>query len=129
MTGRTVKEWVGKSPDEAVPPRVRVRVFTRKDGRCGECTRKIAAGEGWICEHLVALINGGQNRESNLGVTCLWCKPEKDAADVAVKSKTYDMRRKHIGVKPDRPGPLSKEYRRAVLERVAAQQAKREERA
>ena len=50
-------------------------------------------------EHLVALINGGANAEGNLSVTCGWCLPEKNAADVAEKSLTYRKRSKHLGIK------------------------------
>lgn len=95
-SGRSVEEWCGKTPDTPVPPRVRLRVFDRADGRCHRCERKIAAGEHWTLEHLKALIRGGQNRESNLGVTCDWCLPEKNAEDVAEKADTYAKRRKHI---------------------------------
>lgn len=99
---RAVKEWIGATPDTAVPDRVRVRVFTAKDGRCHSCTRKIPAGEAWTCEHMTALVNGGENRERNLDVTCGWCLPAKNAADVAEKSKVYTKRKRHLGVKSKR---------------------------
>lgn len=98
MTARAVEEWIGKTPDTAIPPRVRLRVWTRCDGKCGECGRKIRTGESWIVEHLIALVNGGLNRENNLGITCGWCKPVKDAADVAEKSKVASVRKKHLGL-------------------------------
>ena len=97
---RALDEWVGKSDDEVPPPRVRVRVFDRCKGRCGLCRRRIRAGDKWTLEHVKALINGGENVESNLDVTCSWCLPEKNAADVAEKSTIYRKRRKHLGVKP-----------------------------
>lgn len=98
---RSVAEWIGKTDDTPVPDRVRVRVFTAKGGRCHRCSRKIgiSAGEKWTCEHLIALINGGENRERNLDVTCRWCLPEKNAEDVAEKSLIYRRRKKHIGIK------------------------------
>lgn len=95
---RRVKEWIAKHDDQAVPPRVRLRVFDAKSGKCHKCGRKVHAGEPWTCEHLIALINGGQNRESNLDVTCCNCLPEKNAADVAEKSKVADIRKKHLGI-------------------------------
>lgn len=98
MTTRSVPEWIGATSDTAIPPRVRLRVWTRCDGKCGECGRKIRTGESWIVEHLVALVNGGLNRESNLGITCGWCKPVKDARDVADKSKVASIRKKHLGI-------------------------------
>jgi 5-methylcytosine-specific restriction enzyme A len=100
---RAVDEWIGATPDSVIPPRVRVRVFERCDGRCGECRRKIGPADTWIVEHLIALVNGGQNRETNLGITCGWCKPQKDARDVAQKSHNAKVRARHLGVKPDRP--------------------------
>ena len=102
---RSVKEWTGATPDTPVPPRVKTRVFDRCKERCGQCGRRIIA-ETWTCEHLVALINGGENRESNLGVTCSWCLPAKNAADVAEKSDVYEKRVKHIGARPRSRHPV-----------------------
>ena len=66
MSGRSVEEWIGATPDTAIPPRVRLRVFQRAEGRCEECTRKLMPGDQWQADHVVALVNGGANRESNL---------------------------------------------------------------
>ena len=101
---RSTKEWIGKTDDTPVPPRVRVRVFERFGGLCHKCHRKIATGEQWTCEHMVALINNGENRESNLNLTCCNCLPEKNAADVAEKSLVYKKRSKHLGVKKSSRG-------------------------
>ena len=108
---RSVPEWIGRTPDTPVPQRVRVRVFEDKEGRCHKCRRQIRPGDRWTCEHLKALINGGENRESNLDLTCDWCLPEKNAADVREKAVTYRKRSKHIGAaaKSRRPIPGSKE--------------------
>lgn len=96
FTGRAVEEWKGRTPDTPAPDRVRVRVFDRAGGRCDICKRALRTGERWTLEHVKAVINGGENRESNLGVTCDWCLPEKNAADVAEKSSVYEKRLKHI---------------------------------
>lgn len=101
-TARSVPLWHGKTPDTAIPDRVRVRVFERAEGRCHRCRRKINAGDKWTCEHLVALVNGGLNAESNLGVTCDWCLPEKNAEDVAEKSRVYKRKKSQIGIKKPR---------------------------
>lgn len=103
---RSLPEWAGATPDTAVPPRVRLRVFERCDGKCHRCTKKIAAGERWTLEHLKALILGGENREKNLGVTCDWCLPEKNAEDLAQKSKEYEVRAKHNGVRSKQARPM-----------------------
>lgn len=96
---RAVKEWVGKDDDAVPPPRVRLRVFDRYEGRCGQCWRNINAGEKWTLEHMVAIINGGENRERNLGVTCAWCLRVKNATDVAEKSAVAKSRKKHLGIR------------------------------
>lgn len=117
-TRRSVDEWTGKTPDSAVPPRVRLRVFDAKGGRCHKCGRKIGASDKWTCEHVKALCNGGENRESNLDCTCSWCLPEKNAADVKEKSKVYATRAKHVGIKlksgrpfPKRADPWNKRWK------------------
>lgn len=99
-TARSTEEWIGTSPDSVIPPRVRVRVFERADGHCQICTRKINAGERWIADHVVALINGGENRERNLQLICDWCdRKVKTPADVAEKSRTARVKAKHLGIK------------------------------
>lgn len=105
---RSVAEWIGKR-NEPVPRRVRARVFEQHEGRCMKCTRKIVPGEGWICDHILALINGGENRESNLQPLCSWCNKVKTGEDVAVKSKIARIKAAHLGVKAKgRPMPGSK---------------------
>lgn len=100
MTARSTEEWRGATPDSAIPPRVRLRAFERADGQCQLCTRKIVAGERWIADHIVALINGGENRENNLQVICDWCdRKVKTPADVAEKARTARIRAKHLGIK------------------------------
>lgn len=93
---RAVALWIGKTDNTPVPPRVRLRVWDACEGRCHRCGRKIPVGDAWILEHLIALINGGRNAEDNLCLTCSWCKPLKDAEDVAEKSKVAAVRASHI---------------------------------
>ena len=96
---RTLPEWIGKTPDTQPPPRVRLRVFEAKGGKCHRCTRKIRPGESWTCEHIVAICNGGANMESNLGLTCTWCLPLKNAQDLSEKAKVYRSKKRHRGLK------------------------------
>jgi 5-methylcytosine-specific restriction protein A len=63
---RAVELWVGKNDDQAIPPRVRLRVFERYGGVCQISGRKIRAGEAWQCDHRIALVNGGRHEEANL---------------------------------------------------------------
>jgi 5-methylcytosine-specific restriction endonuclease McrA len=97
---RTNDEWIGKTDDTAIPPRVRLRVFDRCGGRCYICTRKIMASDYWQCDHVVALCNGGKNVESNLAPACRNCCYDKTANDLAEKSAVARKRSKYLGVKP-----------------------------
>ena len=100
---RSTDEWIGKDDDAAIPPRVRVRIFDRHGGICHISGRRIRAGEAWDCEHIIALCNGGEHRESNLA-PALNGQPhrEKTAADVAEKSRVYRKRKSHLGIKKPR---------------------------
>lgn len=98
---RSVAPWVGKTDDTAIPPRVRLRVWDREEGKCHRCRRDIPADDAWIIEHRQALILGGANAEPNLCLSCSWCKPVKDAEDAAAKSKTAAVRSKHLGIRPE----------------------------
>jgi 5-methylcytosine-specific restriction protein A len=116
---REVAEWIGKTDDTPAPPRVRLRVWDRCEGKCHRCARAIPTGDAWILEHFIALINGGENRERNLCLTCSWCKPIKDAEDVAVKAETYRVRSKHI--LPREPSRLKgPTFRKSAPQRTAS---------
>lgn len=97
---RSVPEWRGKTHDTPIPPRVRLRVFERHGGICHLSGRKIRAGEEWDCDHIKALINGGEHRESNLAPAMRDKHREKTAEDVEEKSHVYRMRAKHLGIWP-----------------------------
>lgn len=96
---RAVPEWLAKHDDEKVPARVRLRVFERENGMCHITGRKIAPGESWELEHKVALILGGQHRESNLFPALTEPHREKTAAEMQVKAKIANVRKKHLGIK------------------------------
>lgn len=100
---RSTDEWIGKDDDAVPPPRVRLRVFDAVGGCCHLCRRKIFPGEYWQADHVIALCNGGANRESNLAPACRNCCYTKTAADVAEKSDIADKRKKHILPKEPHP--------------------------
>ena len=103
---RTVPEWIGKTDDTRPPTSVRLRVFEAHGGRCYLSGRKIMPGDSWDLDHVKALINGGENRESNLAPALKDAHREKTSADVAEKTKTNRMRAKHLGIWPKSKTPL-----------------------
>lgn len=104
MTGRSVPEWVGSSPDARIPNRVRLRVFEGHKGICWLSGRRIRAGEPWECDHIVALINGGEHRETNLAPALVDKHREKTKEDVAEKARVYRKRAKNLGIRKQRRG-------------------------
>lgn len=119
---RSTPEWIGKTDDSMPPPRVLLRIFDRHNGTCHVCQRKIAAGEPWTPDHVIALVNGGKNAESNLApVHREVCHPDKTKQDVKTKAKVARTRKKHVGItcpqgklksapfhRPDKPERVSK---------------------
>ena len=97
---RTVPEWIGKTDDAAIPLRVRLRVFERANGICHLSGRRIAAGEPWDCDHVVALVNGGEHRETNLAPALRDKHREKSAAENSDQAKADRTRAKHLGIHP-----------------------------
>jgi 5-methylcytosine-specific restriction endonuclease McrA len=92
-------------------------VFERCNGRCHRCGRKIGAADSWTLEHLLALILGGQNRETNLDLTCSWCLPAKNAEDQTAKSKIAAVAKRHHGVQRARqtmPGSRASGWKRRM---------------
>lgn len=100
---RSVDEWIGKTDDTPAPPRVRLRVFEKYEGRCYLSGRKIGAADKWELEHIIALCNGGENRESNLAPALADKHKEKTAQDRKTKAKSDRVRKRHLGIrKPSR---------------------------
>lgn len=95
---RTVPEWRGATDDTPPPPRVRLRVLERFGGRCYLSGREIRPGDPWQCDHIIALSNGGENRESNLAPALAEAHAEKTAVDRQIKAKADSIRKRHLGI-------------------------------
>lgn len=106
---RSTKEWIGKTDDSQPPPRVRLRVFLRHNGICHIAGRKIEPGEPWAVDHVVALVNGGENRESNLAPILVDKHKAKTRDDVAIKAKTYRKRKANYGIRTRSRWPYGKD--------------------
>lgn len=97
---RALPEWIGKTDDSKVPDRVRLRIFEREGGACWISGRKITPADKWDLDHKVALINGGEHRESNLFPALRDKHREKTRQDVAEKAASARVRQKHLGIRP-----------------------------
>lgn len=105
---RSVPEWIGKNDDTPIPPRVKLRVFDRFDGKCNHCYRDIRGKLHSIYDHVIALANGGSNRESNIQLLCNECDKPKTRLDVAIKSSISRKRTKRLRLGKRRLIPGSK---------------------
>jgi 5-methylcytosine-specific restriction protein A len=102
MRTANLKEWIGKTDDSRPPPYVRLRVFNKYQGICYLSERKIVPGEKWHVEHIVALCNGGENRESNMAPALVAPHKIKTKQDRATKAKNDHVRQRHLGIKKPR---------------------------
>jgi len=114
---RSIPEWIGKSEDTPIPPRVKARIVERQGGKCAETGLIFGPKMAPEFDHIIALINGGQNRESNIQAICAWAHAQKTKQDVAQKSKNARVRSKHLGIhqaKSPLPGSRKSKWKRKV---------------
>lgn len=97
---REVPEWIGANDDTPIPKRVKLRVLLKYQGRCYKTGHKFRPGDPIEFDHVIALCNGGENREGNIA-PILGGKPHKakTADDVAEKARVDSIRAKHLGVR------------------------------
>lgn len=119
---RALPEWIGRTDDTPPPPRVKVRLFDRAGKCCESCGRPIIGKLRAQFDHKTALINGGENRESNFQVLCHECHGEKTKQDVAIKSRVYRSKAKRVARSPSRfpcskGSPFKKKIGGAVVRR------------
>lgn len=99
---RKLPEWIGDTDDQRAPPRIRQRIFDDAKGCCHICEQPIV-GKKWSLDHVTALVNGGENRQSNLKPVHIACHAEKTAKDVAEKAKMARKRQAHLRIVDDGP--------------------------
>jgi 5-methylcytosine-specific restriction protein A len=107
LTTRERPEWVATSPDQAIPKIVKLRIWEREGGRCYLTGRKIdAVRDAFEYEHVIALANGGQHRESNIRLALKDAHKVKTRADIDTAVKTRRQQLKHLGQWPKSKTPL-----------------------
>ncbi len=99
---RALDEWTGRTPDTQPPPRVKDRVSAKAEDCCQKCGRRVGGRLRPEFDHVIPLIIGGKNCESNLQLLCQECHGAKTALDVKLKAKVARVRQRHIGVKKKR---------------------------
>lgn len=97
--GRSVEEWVGRTPDSRPPPRVLLRIFDRAHGKCHISGKKIEPGDKWEAEHVKRLEDGGENRENNLAPALVKFHKQKSKEERERAAKADAAKKRHLGVK------------------------------
>jgi 5-methylcytosine-specific restriction enzyme A len=96
--GRSVAEWIGKTPDSRPPPHVLLRIFDRYKGKCHISGAPIGVKDKWQAEHIKRVEDGGENRESNLAPALIEPHKLKTKEETKRGKKADRARMKHVGV-------------------------------
>ena len=104
--GRSVAEWIGRTPDSRPPEAVRLRIFDRDHGVCYLTGVKIKPGDKWDVEHVKRLEDGGENRESNMRPALKAPHLVKTAEENSLGKQADRIRKKHLGIKTPPAKPL-----------------------
>lgn len=101
---RSIPEWIGKTPDTPIPPRVKLRIWDRDKGLCQICgNRPFPIAE---YDHKDRIKDGGEHRESNIRLVCQPCHKRKSASERKVGKKVDRTRKKHMGISKPKGRPL-----------------------
>jgi 5-methylcytosine-specific restriction protein A len=117
---RSVPEWVGKRPESMPGNLVLLRIYARQNGLCGcGCGRVMNLNRDKIDrEHTIPLIDGGENRESNLTLMLHEHHVPKTAAEASQRAEARQHQAKAFTRPPSKlqsPGfPRAQPQRRAT---------------
>jgi len=114
---RSIKEWTGKTDDTAPPPRVKLRIVDRQDGKCAITGVAFGPKIRPEFDHIIPLGLGGENRESNLQAICAPAHKVKTAGDRRAIAKADRIRKKQAGITPKKaelPGGKNSKWKKRV---------------
>lgn len=97
---RSVKEWIATHDDQAIPDRVKLRIWIREGGRCHLTRKQIRPGDKYQFEHKKSLAHGGEHRESNIFLALDAPHKIKSAEERRQQAKSDRIRKRHLGFKP-----------------------------
>lgn len=96
---RAVREWIGKTADTACPDEVKLRISRRQGHRCHDCTRKLDVKNKPEFDHIPALWDGGENRESKIFAVCrVPCHLNHTREDATIRAEGKRHEKKRIGI-------------------------------
>lgn len=116
---RTVKEWIAKHDDQAMPRPAKRRIVLRQDGYCfGPCHRKFDEKLKPEFHHVPSLESGkGQHRETMIEAWCPDCHGVETAMQATARARTNSIIDKRYGIKTKKQGHFARlrEWRDKIL--------------
>jgi 5-methylcytosine-specific restriction enzyme A len=91
-------EWIGKTDDTPIPRRVKLRILENYQNKCGISGRPITPSDRVEFDHIIALANGGENREDNIQPVIAEAHREKTKRDVKIKAKIARVKARNLGI-------------------------------
>ena len=133
MTARAVPEWIGRTPEAMPGIHVLLRLHVKQGGKCAcpdECGQVMDFDRDEIdCDHIVALKDHGENRETNLQLLRRKCHRTKTAAENIAradanrhKAKALTSRKKS-SFKTNRDGPFKMKMDGTIINRKTGELA------
>ena len=114
LTGRSIPEWIGATPDAKVPDRVIIRLSLRQEGKCALTGVRLRAGH-FHADHIKPLKKGGEHRESNLQLISDEAHSLKTSEEATEQAKVNRIIAKRLGLKKTRnpiPGSRQSAFRK-----------------
>ena len=98
LYGRDIQEWIGRTPNTPVPPRVQLRVLLRQSRLCAITGLPKGKGQEFQCDHIKRMKDGGENRESNLQMILVDAHKVKSAIERKAGKKVTRIQKKTLGI-------------------------------
>lgn len=92
---RSVPEWIGKTDDAMPSKAVFDRLYAKQGGKDAITGIPFAPGDKIVRDHIIPLIDGGENRESNLQLITEKTHKLKTAREAMERAKTRSVQHKH----------------------------------
>lgn len=89
MRTAKLKEWIGRRPESMPGQTVLLRLYAKQNGICAcGCGQVMNLNRDKVdCDHRIALIDGGENRESNLQLMLHPCHKAKTGEEASARSE------------------------------------------
>ncbi len=104
---RSIEEWISKHDDQAIPDRVKLRIFEREQRKCQICGGDIRPGDGVDYHHVPALADGGEHRESRIFPVHRKCHRLTTAKEALERAETRTTIKKHYGIAKPKGRPMA----------------------